>query len=220
MRRAELVTCAAVLALASCMKIYPDPELPDVDVEWSEPDCSDGAVNVALALIGVDDPTLREERTIPCADLKARFADVSRERHRIEATLLDAQGAELDMAEYEVDLRDGLDETAYLYFGDFDNYRVLWMFDMGASCAALAVDEVVIEFSSQQQPGFSRSGPCEFGMQFGSAPEGVFAVRAIALSDGSPVAASPKTPELAFVPGMFTLIGTLVLSPCSADCLR
>jgi hypothetical protein len=105
------------------MKIYPDPELPDIDVEWSEPDCDDGAVDVALSLIGVDDPALRQEQTIPCADLNATFADVSRQRHRIEARLLDGQGAELNMAEYEVDLRDGLDETAYLYFGHFDKRR-------------------------------------------------------------------------------------------------
>lgn len=218
MRRAELAGCAAVLALASCMRIYPDPELPDVDVEWAERDCSDGAVNVALALIGVDDPALREELTTPCTDMKARFADVPRERHRIEATLLDEQGAVLDQATYEVDLRDGLDETAYLYFGDLINYRVLWRFDMGASCAALAVDEVLIEFSSQQQLGFGRSEPCDFGMQFGIAPDGVFAVRAIALSNGVPVAASPETPELGFTSDGFTFIGTLVLSPCDADC--
>ena len=54
MRRADvLITVAlASLALGGCMRIYPDPELPDVVTQWDEIDCRPGTGKVVVALVG------------------------------------------------------------------------------------------------------------------------------------------------------------------------
>ncbi|HEY5925061.1 MAG TPA: hypothetical protein VIV11_25440 [Kofleriaceae bacterium] len=217
MRRAELASIAA-LALAGCMKIYPDPELPDLVVEWFDGDCREETPEIALELVGLDNPASGKQLTVPCAaEQTATFADIARERYRVEGTLLDPAGTPLNMSMAEIDMRDGLDETAYLYFGGTINFRVDWTFDMGVSCASLMVDYVAIEFS----PGiFSHRAPCSFGGVSGTAPDGVFTVRALAYSDEtlSVVAVSPSTAELAFSFSTFTEIGTLVMSPCGSSC--
>ncbi|MBL0219514.1 MAG: hypothetical protein IPQ07_37305 [Myxococcales bacterium] len=71
MRRVDRLALAA-LGLTGCMRIYPDPELPDVTVLWGEQDCRDGTGNVAITLTGVDTPSTATT-TVPCTDHTVAF---------------------------------------------------------------------------------------------------------------------------------------------------
>ena len=121
MRRAELLI--VTMTLGGCMRIYPDPELPDVTVTWFEQDCRDGAVAVAITLTGLDTPST-VTTTVPCADLTVEFPDVARQRFHVGGALLDLAGNVSSTSEADVDLRTGFDQTADLYFGGFSVPRV------------------------------------------------------------------------------------------------
>src|SRR5262249_45758768 len=54
LRRSDLLVLAG---LAGCMRIYPDPELPDLTVEWDEFECMDATADIAITVTGVDTPT-------------------------------------------------------------------------------------------------------------------------------------------------------------------
>src|ERR1051325_8713627 len=84
--RASLV---AVIALGGCMRIYPDPDLPDVEVSWTKDDCAPGTGDVVVSLVGVDTPSYRSDVTVACNTLKTTYNDVARERYRVEGQLLD-----------------------------------------------------------------------------------------------------------------------------------
>jgi hypothetical protein len=200
------------------MKIYPDPELPDIEVEWYDGDCRDGTGDVKLTLSGLDDTTLREEVTVACSSVKATFTDVPRERYRLEGALLDASGEEFNRSETELDLRNGIDEHTSLYFGGFSNYRVAWTFDMGATCESLGVDAVQIEFAVDDLPVYGGSWPCRLSPSFGNAPDGIYSVTALALSGMTTVAVSPALPDVAIDFESFVNLGTFVLTPCGAEC--
>jgi len=217
LRRADLL---AVLALSGCMKIYPDPELPDAVVEWYPEDCNAGAI-VALSLVGIDTPATRMDVDVACETGKHTFVDVARERFRVEGAVLEA-GEITSTASYDIDLRDGLDDTAYLYFslGVFDNYKVAWTFDMGATCESLGAESVMIAFAEPgQQDAFGWTASCDFGMYRGVVGEGTYTVRAIAMDSGTPVAVSPPTPAVTITFMNITDLGTLVMSPCAGECM-
>lgn len=218
LRRAKSLALAA-LALGGCMKIYPDPELPDIEVTWFESDCREGADVVALSLIGFDDTSFRSDVTVACSDAKKTFADVARERYRFEAELRSATGEMLSSYNEDLDLRNGLDRELSLYFGGFENVRVAWTFDMGAMCASLAVDNVMIEFTdaSFAEP-FAFAAPCELAVLFTSVPDGIYTVVARAVSGGSTVAVSLPSPAVSISFESFTDIGTLVMTPCGSSC--
>jgi hypothetical protein len=200
LRRADLV----LLALAGCMRIDPDPELPDVVLAWSSDDCRENIGDVVLALGAT-------ELRVPCAQAKATFEDVPRERHRIDARLLDRDGAIFTADRTEVDLRDGLDETGSIYFGTFDNAQVAWAFEPGVSCESLAATIVVIEVSLDGEPAVGFGAPCELGARTFSAPPGEVAVRAMALVGETPVATSPSVDAI-ISDDEFTPLGTLLLA--------
>jgi hypothetical protein len=215
--RIELIACVA--ALGGCMKIYPDPELPDVEVEWYDIDCRDGEGDVALTLIGVDDTTLRNQLTVPCSDLKATFKDVARQRYMLEGSLLDDTGVEFNRSpQMEIDLRNGIDEIAYLYFGGFSNFRIEWTFDMGATCGSLAVDGIQIEFATEGQALYHAGTYCQGTPHFGSAPDGIYTVTVRATANGTTVAVSPELPDVLIDFDTFSDLGTVVLTPCGGDC--
>jgi hypothetical protein len=208
----------AVLALGGCMKIYPDPELPDVDVAWFESDCRAGGV-VVLTLIGVDNTSFRSERTVPCADLKAEFADVARERYRIEAALHSEAGAEVSTYEEELDLRNGLDERADLFFGFFSSLRVGWTFDMGATCESLDAESMLLQFTGTTFPEpFQTVELCARGLAFPSLPDDTFTVVATAMTrDMAAVAVSPPSAEFTVEGESFVQV-VVVLMPCGDQC--
>lgn len=191
------------------MRIYPDPELPDVKVEWSSEDCRAGDELVFLELDSLDSDA-HEEVTVPCSDLTATFKDVARERYHIKGELRTSANELITPAEYEVDLRNGFNESAFLYFGGFDNFRVSWTFDMGASCETLHVAYIDVSFSDQNRYGFD----CDFGSGTGNAPDGEFTVtvRAFAFNNNTPLAESAPLTVM-IDSATFTDLGTFTLTP-------
>src|SRR5688572_16748673 len=159
------------------MKIYPDPELPDVQVEWYEGDCAGDVANIDIVMTGIDDPSERYTATLACTAMKTEFADVTRQRFHVTGVLKDAMGADAGTTETDVDLRNGFDETAFLYFGiAFTNFRIAWTFDMGASCESLGADGVDVMFEQNGQFAFIHGGWCDLNMLTGNAFGGPFTV--------------------------------------------
>ena len=201
------------------MKIYPDPELPDLDVEWYSFDCRDGTPEVVLSLTGIDDATFQAERVVPCTDLKATFADLPRERFRLDGALRMSGDPLFGTYTEELDLRNGLDKRAYLYFGGFENVRVELAFDMGATCQSLMVDTIVVEFTSTSFPEpLAQPTLCGQDLLFTSLPDGIYTARARAVAGETTVAISPESAQAAVNFETFTDFGTLVMSPCDPSC--
>lgn len=217
MRRAELILLACA-ALGGCMKIYPDPELPDLEVSWSEIDCREGTGDVVVAVAGVDDPTDVLDARVPCTDAQVELPDVARERFHVTGTLLDAAGAPFAVWESDADLRDGISERVSLFLGGGSNVRVGWVFDMGASCESLGVFTVGALFRSPDAPGpFTMSSLCSSGAVFASLPGGMFTVELRARTvEGIVAASQPMDFEVAS--SGLTNVGPLTLSPCGAAC--
>jgi hypothetical protein len=218
LRRTELYACALALAFAGCMKIYPDPELPDIDVTWSEGDCDADTFQVAMSLASLDSPASPHiDKTVPCLDAKYTFVDVAREQFHLDGTLLDDAGAMAGSASGEVDLRNGFDSDAFLYFGGFDNFQVPWVFD-ATSCTELGADTVSLVFSVPMGVAFIITQPCEAGFFSGILMPGIYTLHAEARANGAVVATSPETPELTIMDNGFTVSGLLVLTACGAMC--
>ena len=196
------------------MRIYPDPDLPDVEVSWTKDDCAPGTGDVVVSLVGVDTPSYRSDVTVACNTLKTTYNDVARERYRVEGQLLDTMGGTYSDAEgFEVDLRNGFNASASLYFGGFENFRIAWTFDMGASCDSLGADSVLVEFN-QDDMQFGYTSDCLAGHLGGNAPPGTVTVEAKAFTrDYQLVAASPVSPPITIPPTGRIDLGTLVLSP-------
>lgn len=201
------------------MKIYPDPELPDIEATWFAEDCRVGTGDVALTLTGVDTPTFRAELTVACAATKATFVDIPRERYKLDATLRTTAGDEFASYEQDFDLRNGLDKRADMYFGGFANVRVAWAFEAGSSCESLGAELVTVEFSNPDlgEP-FGLSAPCQESVLFATLPDGLFTALARAESQQATVAVSPVSDEFELTVDGLTDVGTLVLAPCGADC--
>jgi len=203
------------------MKIYPDPELPDVEVNWYDGDCVDGTGDVEVEMIGVDDASERYTTTVVCRVAKTTFVNVSRQRFHVTGKLHDDAGGVFSAAEADVDLRNGYDESAYMFFGgSFSNYRVGWTFDMGATCESIGADAVEVLFSINGQV-FSGMGEfCDFGALTGSMPPGVYSVTAEAFTQDNLTVATSLVPIDGANIGNngITDIGTIVLTPCGSSC--
>ena len=190
------------------MRIYPDPELPDVKVEWLDADCRSGDEIVFITLDS-EDSTHHQEQSIACTSIKATFKDVKRERYKIKGELRTPEGEPITPAEYEVDLRNGFDESAFLYFGAYDDFRIAWNFDMGATCDSLGVQYVSVTFSDE----FAYSFICPIGIGTGNAPDGDFSVKVTAYNNaGNPVAETPAA-DVTIDSTTLTNLGTFTLYP-------
>jgi hypothetical protein len=218
LRRAELAILAAV-AFTGCMRIYPDPDLPDVKVRWGVQDCRPGTRDVAVRLTGLD-ATSEETRTVACTDLVVVFADVARQRFHVGGDLLDLAGNVFTTSEgSDVDLRNGFDQSAGLYFDGFSNFRVAYVFDGGATCGSLGATSVEMAFSLPGEPDVDAfQFPCELARYTGSAPPGTYTARLRALASEQVVAASPETAPFVITESGFADLGVVTLTPCSAAC--
>ncbi len=215
MRRAELI---AVLMLGGCMRIYPDPELPDVEVEWGDQDCRGTTGSVALTLTGVDSPSTATI-TVPCTDLTATFADVARERFHVAGSLLGLDGTVFSMNESDVDLRNGFNETVGLYFDGFSNFRAAWTFDGGATCTSLGATSVGIFLSLPGEPDVDAYElPCTLGRFSGSVPTNTYTAQLRAFSGETIVAVSQDTASFDVTFDGLTDLGVVTLVACGASC--
>lgn len=205
------------------MRIYPDPELPDVVVEWfTENACLEDSDRVVVSL-STTDPAVEVGRVAaPCRDGTVRLDDVARVPYHVAVHLEDGTGAMLSDYDADIDLRDGLNERVSTFFDRSRdaNFRVAWTFDMGASCAALSVTSVVVEVSL---PGGQRlffwNAPCESPVFVNAIPfPGTFTFSARAIAADGVVATSPPSAPFNVTLGAITDIGTLTLSPCGTTC--
>jgi hypothetical protein len=209
----------ALASLGGCMRIYPDPELPDVEVGWFEQDCVGGNGDVTITLNGVDDTSEHYEMAAPCSDSKATFKDVSRQRFHISGQIVDRMGAVRSMSDADVDVRNGFDERAYLSFATASNFIVQWTFDMGATCESLGAIEVGVDFSQAGQVQYEYDGYCPMAWMTGSASPGVYDVSLFAFTPSNTiVATSAPIAAVPIVNGTPRDIGTIVLTPCGASC--
>lgn len=202
------------------MRIYPDPELPDVEVEWFvEGECVSDDDRVVATLSTIDPAEEVGTATASCKEGRVRFEDVERVRYRVVAKLEDTTGAALGGYEEEVDLRAGINKRIFSFFGrsPLSNFRVRWTFDMGASCEALSADSVVLLAKMVGGgPFFFFNAPC-------SAPllsdiifaGGMFTITARAMAGDDMVAASPDSAPFLVTHEGIVDVGTLTLSPCT-----
>lgn len=205
------------------MRIYPDPELPDVVVEWfTEIDCANDSDRVVVSLSTVDPSAEVGMVAVPCRDGSVRLDDVARTRYHLAAHLEDPAGAVLGGYDTDIDLRDGLNERVSTFFGGArgSNFRVAWTFDMAASCEALSVTFMVLQAS---MPGGERlffwNAPCEAPVFMNAILiDGTFTLSARAIAAGTVVATSPESTPFAVTLGAITDVGTLTLSPCGTAC--
>ncbi len=194
------------------MRIYPDPELPDLEVSWFADECGDGE-QVTFTLTGLDDNSSAMV-TAPCLSLPVDFKDVARQQYGVQGTLSDAAGEVLSRSSGEADLRDGIDERVELYFSTRSPFQVGWRFDMGASCSSLAADSVMVELL----PGAVLATACEAGVLFGFEKNGTYTMRVRALSGPDTVAISPESAPFTLQSLTTTDLGTVTLSPCAPGC--
>lgn len=221
--RRAAASCAVVLALGGCMRIYPDPDLPDVVIEWSDTDCVEGSARVRLSLHPADAPsTVSGMLTVPCADRKASFVDVARERYQLKAAIEDDAGELVSTYDDELDLRNGRNVKRSAYFGGsplLTNLRVGWTFAPGVSCESLAATSVSLRFADPAaDPAFALDVPCDPPVYLGWMQRGRFTLSAAVLAGESVVATSPATEPLDISAEAVTDFGTLTLSPCGEQC--
>jgi hypothetical protein len=216
LRRASLL----IVALTGCMKIYPDPELPDIEVGWVDQDCRDNTRDVRVTVTGLDTDSTTTT-TVPCADQVVYFRDVARERFHVDGALLDLAGNVFITSDGgDVDLRNGFNQDTGLFFQAFSNFRVTWTFDGGSSCASLAAYGVAIVFSLPGMPDIDGyQVPCEFPELTGMVAADTYTAHLQAYAgDQTIVAVSPETAPFVIAEDGFTDLGTLTLTPCGAAC--
>jgi hypothetical protein len=213
-----------VVATTGCMRIYPDPELPDVVVEWL-PECDDGGVTVRLEAVAADGTVVSQD--VPCGEGTGRVEDLARTRHHVSGALLDASGEVLGRTTpEEVDLTEGHSVRTYVsYFArDHSFFRLAWTFRGGDTCASLAATSVVLDFeagdggeSSVSHAGWCAAGATEY---LPSVLGGTYAVRAFALRDDGTAVAVSGTREGVEIPdrGAVAELGTVELTRCDPRC--
>lgn len=203
------------------MRIYADPELPDLVADWRDfYDCADdvGDVHVELRTPSTDE--LRFEATAPCTEGRITIPDVERERYRVVGYLLDRTGAIYNAASTEADLRNGLSERVDLWWPGYANLVVAWQFSDGGTCASHGAEVVLVDEVRDGIPGFQvlTAFRCTDTSAWMTAMPGRLQLRLRALGMPGTIAISEPTPLLEIAESTRTDAGTLVLAPCFADC--
>jgi len=206
------------------MRIYPDPELPDVLVTWLSDACEEDTDRVAVTLFTLDPEAEAEVATItaPCADEGATLPDVARLQYRLTTRLEDQAGEVRSTTEEPIDLRDGRNERVFAFFDlrPLINFRAGWIFDPGASCESLAVTEMSVRVSDPGGPvRFRYDAPCVPPDFLDMIPvPGVYTISVRAIAADAVVATSPESAPLRVDPLGFTDFGVLPLTPCGSAC--
>jgi len=208
---------------AGCMRIYPDPELPDVIVEWVN-DCGDDGVTARVDIVSSDGTKV--SRDAACADGKVRVEDLERTSHTITASLLDVDGGLLGRTlPFEVDLRGGYSRRGYLseFTRDHSFYRVAWTLDGGDTCASLDATWMLIDVRNDELANRD-GGPCADGGMldhFAPIEPGTYTLQIFALRRGdlAAIAASEPRPNVVIPDrGAVVDLGTIALTRCTRIC--
>jgi len=209
-------------ATVGCMRVYPDPELPDVIVEWPDT-CGDDGVTVRIDVVSADGSAISRDAT--CADGSVRVEDLERTSQTITASLLDASGGVLGRAmPSEVDLRAGHSRRTYLpeFARDHSFYRIAWTFEGGETCASVDATTMLIDLQNGERALWD-GGPCAGGtlgypvpVEPGTYTLQLFARRA---GDDAAVAASQPRPDV-IIPdrGVLVDLGAIALTRCTPLC--
>jgi hypothetical protein len=211
-----------LVGTAGCMRIYPDPELPDVIVAWPST-CGDDGVTVRVEVVSLDGTEISQDGA--CADGELRVEDLERTSYTITASLLDGGGGVLGRTmPSEVDLRGGYSRRSDLteFARDHSFFRVAWTFDGGDSCASLDASRVLIDFQNDEVAIWD-GGPCADGALDYLVPieSGTYAVQLFAQRPGdyAMVAASELRPEVVIPDrGEIVDLGTIALTRCTPIC--
>jgi hypothetical protein len=216
---------ALALALASgCMTIYPDPELPDVVVEWFPDDtCTEGVTGVRVEILG-DATTTPIAQDFPCAGGIGRIEDIARTRHDVQVALLDDTDTIVGRSEpFDIDLRNGAShrERVFWFYRDEGLIAIAWRFAGGESCASLGITTLQVnaypEDTTLGQAGFGAR--CDLGEldYYPGLFAGTYDFQVVGMTDqtGEVVAASMWiTDQVVRDRGELTDLGTVELARC------
>lgn len=230
-RGAELIVRAALAVGApACMRIYPDPDLPDLRVAWSSTSCPvGGAVRFAVVDADVADGT-PVEAAAPCdddpgRDPEVRIPDVARARLEVEASIATADGEVITRAREPVDTRDGNNKRVVVSFPDPTQgfLRFAWTFAPGASCASVGATAVDVSLTSADGSSFAFGGlPCEQGALRQPIPVtgGTYALQVLASRQFRVYVARSIRRDGVVIRGHgeVTDVGALELTPCGGAC--
>jgi hypothetical protein len=202
------------------MRIYADPELPDVVVKWADFTCPDDVGDVRVELRSYDTDELRFEATGRCTDRSVTVADVDRERYRVRGYLLDRASEVYDASSGEADLRNGLSERVDMYWSGYANVVVGWQFANGDTCSSLGAEVVMVEQTRAEAPDYKLITVelCTDAITWFTVVPGQLQLRVRGLGTAGTVAISEPTPVLDVAQMMRTDTGSLVLAPCGTTC--
>jgi hypothetical protein len=215
-----LASALAVVLCGGCMKIYPDEELPDVEVEW-DPVCPAEAGDVRIVLYTWGTREVAAELTAPCGAGQVVFEDVAREQFRVDGYLLDRTGEVIGANQgWEADLRDGLSERLSSMYFELANVKIAWELEEGVSCASLGVIYISSELRVLESANFDQWNPtfCNSTPWWAHFPTYTSQIRLRAVGKAGTVAISDPTPELMLSETEITDAGTLLLRRCDGAC--
>jgi hypothetical protein len=212
------------LLTASCMRIYPDPDLPDIKVEWQAECAPNSTVDVELVPPG-ESPKGEVAASAPCADQRMIVPNVERARLRVVGVLHEVNGAVVSQSSEEVDTSDGNNKHAFLFFegAEFGRLALAWRFAAGDTCASVGAVNVEVTFSSidmtNQSSLLSRCDVGRFDNEL-ALEAGVYSMQPFAVGiTGTRVAfAPPRSGVVIAGRGVLTDLGTVELRRCDASC--
>lgn len=216
-------TSLVIACLVGCMRIYPDPDLPDVRVDWYADDSCRAPGDTVVTSLATGDPiTEIRSAAAPCRDAIMTLADVPRERYVATVTLVDDTGNPIANQLQDIDLHDGYSERISVFFpGALSSFvRGTFAFDMGATCASLGASLILLNFyaDGNEFPIFSVGQDCtQPAFMLEASLAGTFSVTARALDRLDVVAVSPPV-QVTIAPAQIVDLGTIVLSPCGDAC--
>jgi hypothetical protein len=220
-RRLAVLIPGLLAGATGCMRIYPDPELPDVIVEWPM-DCGDDGVTVRLEAVAADGTLISRDAT--CGAGQVRIEDLERARYTINASLLDASGGVLGRSyPSDVDLTKGLSRRTYVYefVRDRSFYRVAWTFNGGDTCQTLGATTILVSLRNDDSQADGRV-PCDSDIvdYFAPVAAGTYTLQLFAQRDDDAAVAASERRTNVVIPdhGASVDFGTIALARCTPIC--
>jgi hypothetical protein len=225
---ALLFGLAATLSSGACMRIYADPDLPDVRGEWDASLCEEGTTITLSASAGPTSLDARADAELdgmvqvsaPCADGRAVLEDVARSELEVQGVARSAAGEMLTVASYRVDTRDGNNKKAFLNFPDptFGRLRATWTFADGGTCDSNAVALVWLRLTALDKLS-SYFTMCDDDLPI-EVLEGTYQLEVFGQTiEGQVIRRAAPIEGVVIAPrGALTELGEVRLEPCSGMC--